>query len=136
MRLLSSSTGRLSGIPPWALVLGLIWIALVITAALIPQLSGNLGMMCWFRYITGIPCPTCGGSRAFLNLLDGRLLDAFLLNPLLMALEILFLLWLCARLVFARKLSLKLSPVERRAAWAIGGALFVLNWIYLIVYLH
>jgi hypothetical protein len=40
---------------------------------------------CPFRTLTGIPCPTCGGTRASLALLDGRLIDALRLNPLVTA---------------------------------------------------
>lgn len=37
---------------------------------------------CPFRAITGLPCPTCGTTHAALALLDGRIGDAFVANPL------------------------------------------------------
>ncbi len=37
---------------------------------------------CWFRAVTGIPCPTCGTTHAALALLDGRPLAALAANPL------------------------------------------------------
>jgi len=134
VRILWSPTGRLSGIPPWAVLLVLLWIALVLVATLLPQ-SASPGTICMFRRFTGVPCPTCGGTRAFLSVLDGRLLDAFLLNPLLMLFEILALVWLAAKLVLGRRLSLRLSPVERRVTWAALALVFFLNWAYLILYL-
>ena len=40
---------------------------------------------CIFRSVTGVPCPSCGATRGVLALIDGRLIDAFILNPLLSA---------------------------------------------------
>jgi len=134
VRILWSPTGRLSGIPPWAVLLVLLWIALVLVATLLPQ-SASMGTICMFRRFTGVPCPTCGGTRAFLSVLDGRLLDAFLLNPLLMLFEILALVWLAAKLVLGRRLSLRLSQLERRVTWAVLALVFFLHWAYLILYL-
>jgi Fe-S cluster biogenesis protein NfuA len=37
---------------------------------------------CGLREVTGIPCPTCGTTRSGLALLEGRLADALLYNPL------------------------------------------------------
>lgn len=40
---------------------------------------------CPFRTLTGIPCPTCGSTRALLALARGHLLEALASNPLLTA---------------------------------------------------
>ncbi|MBQ0016556.1 MAG: DUF2752 domain-containing protein [Bacteroidales bacterium] len=37
---------------------------------------------CPFRTLTGIPCPGCGGTRAALLLMQGKVGDALLTNPL------------------------------------------------------
>ncbi len=37
---------------------------------------------CTFKALTGLPCPTCGTTRAALAMLQGRLVDAFAANPL------------------------------------------------------
>ncbi|HOK05383.1 MAG TPA: DUF2752 domain-containing protein [Victivallales bacterium] len=37
---------------------------------------------CMFKKITGLPCPTCGMSRAFCCLSRGNFLSAFYYNPL------------------------------------------------------
>ena len=37
---------------------------------------------CLFKYITGIPCPACGSTRATILLFDGEFLKSILLNPL------------------------------------------------------
>jgi hypothetical protein len=37
---------------------------------------------CFLREATGIPCPSCGGTRAFRALVSGNLREAFHFNPL------------------------------------------------------
>jgi len=39
---------------------------------------------CIFRSVTGAPCPSCGATRGVLALMDGRVIDAFVFNPLVM----------------------------------------------------
>ncbi len=39
-------------------------------------------IVCPFKVITGIPCPGCGGTRAFLSILNGDILHALYINPL------------------------------------------------------
>lgn len=41
----------------------------------------NFGI-CAVKNITGLPCPSCGSTRAILQLMDGNFLAAFLLNPI------------------------------------------------------
>ena len=38
---------------------------------------------CLFKTLTGYDCPSCGGQRALHALLNGRVYDAFMLNPFL-----------------------------------------------------
>lgn len=42
----------------------------------------HLPIFCLFKAITGIPCPGCGMTRAFLELAKGDFVTAFQLNPL------------------------------------------------------
>lgn len=39
---------------------------------------------CLFHVVTGAYCPGCGGTRAFLALLQGRVIDSIRLNPLIL----------------------------------------------------
>jgi Protein of unknown function (DUF2752) len=41
----------------------------------------NNHTLCIFKTITGIPCPSCGSTRATLLLFHGDLKDSLLLNP-------------------------------------------------------
>jgi hypothetical protein len=54
------------------------------TPALLPWIAGAASHVpCLFRSLTGLSCPTCGGTRAAQALLAGRPLEAFLHNPAL-----------------------------------------------------
>ena len=57
---------------------------------------------CLFKYITGIPCPACGSTRATVLLFNGEFLKSVLMNPFALItnfLIILSLLWLINDLV-------------------------------------
>jgi len=45
------------------------------------ELIEHLHIFCPFKAITGIPCPGCGMTRAFLELAEGDFVAAFQLNP-------------------------------------------------------
>lgn len=132
MRISCARSRRILGIPLWAAALTLIWAGLVLAVALIARERGIAVNLCPLRSAAGIPCPTCGGTRAALALFAGRPVEAFLLNPLLAAAGAAGAAWLLARLVFGRSIRVELSRVERRAAWAAGAVLLAANWAYLI----
>ena len=54
-------------------------------------LLAALGHGCPIRWLTGIPCPGCGLSRAYLALLQGDLVGAFAFHPLFWAVPVLIL---------------------------------------------
>jgi hypothetical protein len=91
---------------------------------------------CRFREWSGRPCPTCGGSRAIHDLMHGRIGEAFLHNPLVVAgLALLagwFLLSLAAEVVGRREIEVILSRREKIAARVLAVALPLINWGYLI----
>lgn len=47
-------------------------------------LNTIFGQVCLSKIFFGIPCPACGMTRAFLYLLQGRFLDSFHMNPMLL----------------------------------------------------
>ena len=57
------------------------WIAV----GLFYLLLAALGHGCPIRWLTGIPCPGCGLSRAYLALLSGNLQGDFVFHPLFWA---------------------------------------------------
>jgi len=38
---------------------------------------------CPFHQLTGLDCPFCGMQRSFVELLNGNLIEAFMLNPII-----------------------------------------------------
>lgn len=117
----------------WSLVgLGALTLALAWMAAGSPALP-----VCPLRSVTGLPCPTCGSTRAMLALLDGRLDDAARLNPLAFAVAIAFPPYAVYGLVVAAgalpRIRLQVEAASRaviRLAVAVLGAAL---WLFLII---
>ena len=58
----------------------IIYILAAIAAGLFLFVSG---IHCFFRFFTGVPCPSCGMTRAFLSLLKLDFYRSFYYHPLL-----------------------------------------------------
>lgn len=83
---------------------------------------------CNFLAITGVPCPTCGGTRAMVALGRGDVFHALATNPLVAATVLALVCWPLARFLptrFRRRFR------TRRAALATVAILVALNWAYL-----
>jgi len=91
--------------------------------------------LCWFRSLTGINCPACGLSRAFLSLFRGRFVQAFLYNPFMLLFSLGMFLQLFSTTVFKRRIALEASARERNLLLVAFLVLFLLNWLYLILFL-
>jgi hypothetical protein len=94
-------------------------------------------VICPFRHLTGIPCVTCGGTRALLALTRGDVQAAFVWNPLVTLAGIgamVFLLYAAiVTTLRAPRVRVRLADRDRfvfnAAAWAaIAG-----NWVFLIL---
>jgi hypothetical protein len=87
--------------------------------------------------VTGIPCPTCGGTGTVIALVHGHWREAFATNPFLAAAVILFgawLIWALAATVWpALRRDLELSTGEKKAARIAAGAALVAAWIWQVV---
>jgi hypothetical protein len=106
-----------------------------------PQLIHNASTTpCLIRHTTGLPCPSCGSSRAVLSLLQGDFLQSIYWNPLgliILAIMVIGPLWIIRDLVtgshsffhFYRRVESWL-----RIKWvAIAAVLLVMsNWIWTI----
>ncbi len=95
---------------------------------------------CPLRDLTGLPCPTCGGTHAAVALAAGRLGDAFAANPLVPLGAALVALWaawaLLAAVAPTLRVRLRLGPRETRAARVLAALLIVLLWARQIVVLR
>lgn len=91
--------------------------------------------LCWFKALTGLNCPSCGLSRAFFALFSGRPLQALKLNPFMLIFSLVIFAQFFLQIFFKRSMSLQATPKERNILYISLGALFILNWIYLLFFL-
>ncbi|HVC19161.1 MAG TPA: DUF2752 domain-containing protein [Vicinamibacterales bacterium] len=92
---------------------------------------------CPFHAATGLPCPTCGVTRAFAALLQGRLGASLWLNPAVPVAAAVALLYvpyaLVTSLLGLPRLRIALTARDRLALrWSAGFATAAL-WTFLIV---
>ena len=117
--------------------LALLWLAAAISALALRPLWLAIAPLlrpCVFRSLTGLPCPTCGTTRAAAVFLDGHIITALAANPLAAAAGLLFVIgapvatiWAIARWPVPRLP----TPLPR---WMRIGAvlLLIVNWLYVI----
>lgn len=118
----------------------LIWGSILLLAALLATAwlsSGIATPRCLLHAATGIPCPTCGMTRATWHLLHGEIGRAFLLNPLMAAALLGAALYICyaAVVVIGRLPRLRLEALTKTEANLVRIAvigLLTANWLYLI----
>lgn len=85
-----------------------------------------VGIGCPIRFTTGVACPGCGMTRAWLAVLSGDVPAAFAYHPLF---------W-CVPLVLGLAVSFELAPRARRACTVVMAALvaaFALVWIVRLI---
>ena len=92
---------------------------------------------CWFRQLTGLPCPTCGATRSVLSLVHGNLAEAIGHNPLLFFCYIgaLVLDLYCAFVLFFQLPRLRLAGLPAKVKHrlcVLALTATAVNWIYLV----
>lgn len=126
--LLNAGTTRRLGAP------GAIF-GLVVAAIFVARLSEHWHlpfMKCAFKATTGLPCVTCGGTRALRALSRGELAEAFWLNPLVIAGAFGSLICLLVWMAFP-EWSLRVKEKISEWPWfKVAILLALLNWIYLV----
>lgn len=133
MRIEWQPVPRTFGFPLWAVLLIVVWLALLSAVVAMERAAGNDVVVCRFRALTGIPCPTCGSTRALLALARGRLFEAFAHNPLAVTAGVFGTAWLVARVGFGRRLSVSPAVRARGHLWLLAAVLLLANWGYVIV---
>ena len=91
---------------------------------------------CAFKAVTGLPCLTCGTTRALARLFTLDVPGAVAMNPLAALAGLALVPWGAADLVLlarARALALEISPGLAPAVRVAAVALVAANWAYLIV---
>lgn len=120
--------------PFWAVLIVLLWMGLGAAAiSLMAHLDRPVDL-CLIKRCTGAACPTCGFTRGVLSLLHGQICQAWLYNPLLYSLLVVFFSATAIRVIFARSVRINLTSTERLITWILVFALFLANWAYVIFY--
>jgi len=118
----------------FALIYGVLAVLLLAAARVLPVI--DLAPDCVFHSLTGLPCPTCGSTRAVAFLSRGHFLSAFRMNPattvVFIALLTAFLCRIAARVFDLPGLRINLSHQEKTLVRAVAVLAVLLNWAYLI----
>lgn len=114
----------------------LVGVGAVAAAALLLYGPGLPPVICPFRAITGVPCPTCGGTRAVAALLAGHPGAALAWNPLLTAAAgawaafALYAAWVI--LTGRPRLRVRLTARDLVAARIAAAGVTLAGWAYVI----
>jgi len=88
---------------------------------------------CPLRDMTGVPCPTCGGTHTAVALAHGRLADAFAANPLVAVGLVVFGIWLLTGVLTTvapgLRRDLVLTSSEKRTARILAVLIILGAWI-------
>jgi len=94
--------------------------------------------VCLFKYLTNIPCPSCGSSRSVMAILNGDIHEAVWLNPLgflILAIMIISPFWITGDVLLNRSSFLHfyqyIEILFKQKRIAIPAIMIVLiNWIW------
>ena len=123
------------GAPPLGLIFGAIGLLAAVAVGLLHVDRLPL-TFCVVKSLSGLPCPTCGSTRAFGRLFELDIAGAFAMNPFTTLVVVLVAGWAVADLALLprrRALRVALSPSLGRALRIAAFVAFFANWVYLLV---
>jgi len=122
------------GAPPLGAIFGSIGL-LAGAAVVLLHLDRLPFALCVFKGLTGLPCPTCGSTRALGRLFTFDLAGALAMNPFVTLTAVAVAAWAVADLLLLPRRSALELDVEPGLAFRLRiGALvlFLANWVYLV----
>jgi len=125
---------RRAGAPPLGAIFGGIGLAAAAAVWLL-RLDRLPLTFCLFKGFTGLPCPTCGSTRALGHLFALDFAGALRMNPFTTLVAVVVAGWAAADLALLPRrqaLDLEVSPRVALGLRVGALALFLLNWVYLI----
>lgn len=132
---------RLRPLIPGSLDPELLWGSLILLAASLGAAWLAFGLptpLCPLHAWSGIPCPTCGSTRAAGSLLHGEIKAAFVWNPLMTVGFFGAAIYLCYAAValtgrLPRLRIESLAPHEAHIIRVLAILLIAANWLYLLL---
>ncbi|MCZ7633314.1 MAG: DUF2752 domain-containing protein [Phycisphaerales bacterium] len=121
-------------VPWWIVAIVVLWGGSVMALELWRTHGGDAPITCTLRRATGIPCGTCGSTRAVFSLAQGDAASALRYNPFVTIGGAALAGVGVMRIGFGKRLNLGLGTHGRRIAWCLVGAAFIANWAYIIAY--
>jgi hypothetical protein len=121
------------GLPLGAILLGIASLGGLAIALL--HLDRLPLFVCLFRAATGIPCMTCGATRAAARLVAGDIMGALAMNPLATVAASGLVVWGMADLALLPRgaaLAVDVTPGTARALRIGAVAAVLVNWAYLV----
>lgn len=94
--------------------------------------------LCIFKNVTGIPCPSCGTTRAIQFILQGKIIESLYMNPfgiIVVTLMTIAPFWILYDVIFKKEsflLFYKKSEETIRTKWLSIVLIFlvIINWIW------
>ena len=124
-----------SGAAPLGAIFGGIGVMAAVAVGLL-RLDRVPLTFCVVKSLSGLPCPTCGSTRAFARLFELDLAGALAMNPFTMLVAVVIAVWAVADVLLLpwhRALRVSLSPSLGRALRVAAFVAFFANWVYLLV---
>ena len=109
---------------------------------LVAAVVGTLGLdrvpltFCVFKGLTGLPCPTCGSTRAVARLFGFDPAGALAMNPFTTVVAVVIAAWAVVDLLLIprrRALRVGFSPTLARVLRIAAFIAFIANWVYLLL---
>lgn len=91
----------------------------------------NISPSCFFKENFDIYCPSCGGTRCIINLINGNILDAFLYNPFIF---IIIIYLFCLNIIYIINTVFDKNILKCLHPKPYFIILFVLIWIVFTIY--
>lgn len=125
---------RLLPIPWWVAAIVVLWGGSVLAIEVFRPRGVDAPITCTMRRVTGVPCATCGSTRAALALTRGDAVSALRYNPFVTIGGVALAGVGVLRIGVGRRVELGLGRGGRRVAWCLVGVAFAANWAYVIAY--
>ena len=92
---------------------------------------------CLFHFVTGLPCPGCGGTRAFAAILRGDLIHAFFYHPVVPFCSVLYVVFMVTQTIeriLRKTANVRFHGLSFRLEYVYVAVLLILvQWIIKIV---